>query len=84
MSSHAGLFAKDNKGNIYLVHDGKFHNGALPVKENEFISNIIDVRISGKLYKYFLISNLSSKNLHENMFQFVKGVSDFKSVRQTN
>jgi len=81
-SNHAGLFAKDNKGNTYLVHDGKFRNGLLPVKENEFISNIVDVRINGELYKYFLVANLSSNSLHKDISLFITGVANFKGVGQ--
>jgi len=82
-SNHAGLFAKDRLGNIYLVHDGTFHNGTLPVIENEYIPNIIDVRINNAPYKYFLVANISSKNLHEDIFQFINGVSNYKSFRQS-
>lgn len=79
-SNHAGLFAKDNRGDIYLVHDGTFHNGILSVAENDYIDNVIDVRIGGKPFKYFLITNLSSKSLHDDILKFIKGVANFKNA----
>lgn len=81
-SNHAGLFAKDTNRNIYLVHDGRFHNGTLPVIENEYIPNIIDIRINNKPYKYFLVANILSKSLHNDILRFITGVADFKNVGQ--
>lgn len=80
----SGLFVHDNKGNIYITHNGNLHGGKKGVggtsyrklvPEDQFVDII---RENGKEFQNILIGRLDDPELSYKVASFVKSANSFK------
>ncbi len=80
----AGAFAKDESGEIYIVHTGKIGGGRKGIGQKHFIENFPDpesyvsVMRNGKSKDVAMVSALNDKNLIKNLADFVRKVDKIK------
>ncbi len=79
---HAGIFAKDFNNNIYLLHNGKA-GGSTPGTTIEGFSKVYGrekqaVEIEGQPYDFFMVTDINSNILLENIVGYAKAIFDFK------
>lgn len=82
----AGAFAKDESGEVYIVHSGKIGGGRKEIGKKLFMSHFagsqqwIDVRRNRKIKKVVVVSPLDDVTLVQNLAHFVVEVRRIKGL----
>jgi hypothetical protein len=78
----AGAFAKDEAGNIYLLHNGTVGGGIPGINKFNFLKwfpgKLHTVNFEGLTDEYFIVAEFSAKNFHDQILFFVQQVYRFK------
>lgn len=83
-SKVAGLFVRDDSGNIYVTHSGNLRGGRKGISKSKFIPFVerdlfVDVTLEdGTEYERILIGRLEDPDLPTQVNNFVKRVYEFK------
>lgn len=80
--SIGGAFAKDDRGRLYLMHNGTIGGGKKGISKNPFLdwypAPLIEIDFEGAGAKYFIVAEFGSSNFFEQLSFFVHQVYDFK------
>jgi len=81
----AGLFARDEKNSLYLLHRGKVGGGKRGVGKDAFLEwsqlTLTSVQLpSGKLIDAVLVGKIESPSLSSDVARFVYAVANFKAA----
>jgi hypothetical protein len=86
--SVAGLFAGDDRGQVYVTHSGRVGGGTPGVGKDAFLAHLsehsgdfrtADVTVaSGRITPRLVLSNLDSRDFRRNIARFVDRVEAFK------
>jgi hypothetical protein len=83
----AGSFAKDESGQIYLLHNGKIGGGKTGISKKTFIKwysgELLEVDFDGEIAEYFIVAEFDAPNFYEQIRFFVQQVYDFKELNAT-
>ena len=84
----AGLFAEDDRGQVYVTHSGRVGGGTPGVGKDAFLAHLLenggdfrtaDVTVaSGRIAPRLVLSNLESRDFRRNIARFVDHVKAFK------
>lgn len=87
-NSVAGLFARDAKGTLFLLHSGKVGGGQAGVGKNAFADYYAGektlVIFDNQELEYYLVSSLTSRRFYQNILEFVTSVYKFKDFIKSN
>lgn len=82
-SNTGGLFAKNNLGNLYLLHNGRVGGGQKGVGKiafaNYYTGETTSVSVNGQEMDYFVVTELNSSRFYQNVLDFVTTIYDFKT-----
>jgi hypothetical protein len=81
----AGAFAKDEKGNIFLLHRGRIGGGREGIGAtlfNKFYDGeIVDVEDGDEISKMAVLGNITSLDLSEKISTFIHKVKEIKDMK---
>ncbi len=80
---NAGFFGKDTRSNIYLLHSGKAGGNTTGTTIEAFCefykgSDRHQVLIDGETINFFIVSDINSNDLLDNIIKYAKAIFDFK------
>ena len=82
----SGFFAKNQNGEVFLLHSGKIGGGRKGIGKNSFLSwychPTVKVLRNKKSQDALIVTNINSSNIAVEIGEFVKAVSAFKNKSQ--
>ena len=76
---HQGALAKDNDGNVYLIHRGKLGNHRKSVINEQYFDDFCASMKDGpKMSRIFIIGRLYSDSFIDDLAKFIYAINDFK------
>ena len=80
----AGMWAKDNTGNVFLLHDGGIGGGGVGIGKRlfseKFNGSYQQVSIDGALKKYALVLSLLDTNMPYQLEWFIRKIREIKDL----